>query len=403
MHVDVPTLISYTTVLIALFGGLFTYFWSREKRDVSLLWFALPFLMAMLGAASTVNPSLRPGDLGFRLAIFFLLLAYGFAWQAARAVSRRKPLVWPVLLPSLLWLILSATVMGYWHLPLVSTAPKLVILAAFNGLAAYEFWRNQDEDLPSRRALVWVFGVFALLNAMRIPVMTIAPMPIGLAPTEVWAVIVYNLASVTLALLVTTFIIALTRERQAASNYGLAIRDALTDVYNRRAYFEHMNSFARDGSGATPPYALIVFDIDNFKAINDRFGHHTGDEVIILAAQAAVTTLRKQDMVFRMGGEEFTCLLPDAHLQEAHIAAERVRLVFQKIASNVDGKAIGATVSAGVAASNGDVTPDQLFTLADAALYEAKTGGRNRTMMARMPQEQASYSGGEILDAKASG
>ena len=377
MQVDVPTLLSYTTVLIALFGGVFTYFWSREKREVRLIWFAMPFLMALAGTAMTINPALKPGEHGLRLSAFFLVLAYGFAWQAARALYRRKPLLLAVLLPSLLWLGLATALS--WNLPLLTTGFRFVLLATFSGLAAYEFWRGKDEDLPSRRVVFRVFCIVAVLNAVRIPVMAITPMPIGIAPTEVWAVVLYNLASVVFLLMATTFMITLARERLAAYNYGLALRDAMTGVYNRRAYFEHVEALATRGEGATPPFALIVFDIDSFKAINDTFGHQTGDEVIILAAQAAVASLRKHDKVFRMGGEEFACLLPDTDLHEAHSAAERIRTVFQQIAATLDGKTVGGTISLGVAASNGDITPERLFIEADGALYAAKNSGRNRT------------------------
>lgn len=392
MQVDVPTLLSYTTVLIALFGGVFTYVWSREKRDAPLIWFALPFLMALVGTAITVNPALKAGEVGLRLGVFFLLLAYGFAWQAVRALYHRKRLALAVLLPCLLWLGLS-TALQDWNPPVITTGFRLVLIAAFNGLAAYEFARSQDEDLPSRRIVFWVFCIFAILNLVRIPIMTVAPMPIGTAPTQVWAVILYNLASVVFLLLVTTFMITLARERLAAHNYGLALLDAMTGIYNRRAYFDDINSYAAGPEGMTPPFALIVFDIDKFKAINDRFGHHTGDQVIILAAQAAVATLRKHDKVFRIGGEEFVCLLPGTSLRDAHHVAERIRTVFQKIAVTVDGQPIGATISLGVAASGGDVAPEQLFIAADAALYEAKNSGRNRTAMMPAAKADAVISG----------
>jgi diguanylate cyclase (GGDEF)-like protein len=145
-----------------------------------------------------------------------------------------------------------------------------------------------------------------------------------------------------------------------------------------------LQAFATNGDNPIPPYALLVLDIDNFKSINDRFGHQTGDQVIILAAQAAGTTLRKHDKVFRIGGEEFVCLLPDTTMQQAHDAAERLRSAFREIANTVDGKAIGATISIGVAATDGLMTADQVFAEADAALYQAKTLGRNRTVVASM-------------------
>ncbi|MDF2119632.1 GGDEF domain-containing protein [Roseiarcaceae bacterium H3SJ34-1] len=382
MNADSPTLISYTTVLIALMGGVFTLFWSREKQKAPLFWFVLPFLFGVTGAAITINPAFNPGGLGPRLGVFFILLAYGFAWQAVRALYRRRRLVLPVLLPSLLWLILSSAFRDKLEPPIPTAAMRMALLAAFNGLAAYEFWRHAEEGLPSSKTLFWVFAIYAVLNAARIPVMTITPMPIGLAPTEIWAVIVYNLASVILALLVTTFMIVLARDRQSARNYSLVLRDALTNVYNRRAYHEHMQAFATNGDHPIPPYALLVFDIDHFKSINDRFGHQTGDKVIILAAQAAGKTLRKHDKVFRIGGEEFVCLLPDTTMHQAYDAAERLRAAFRELTETVDGKPIGATISIGVAATDGVMTADEIFAHADAALYQAKTLGRNRTVMA---------------------
>ncbi len=136
----------------------------------------------------------------------------------------------------------------------------------------------------------------------------------------------------------------------------------------------------------------MVFDIDHFKSINDRFGHQNGDKVIILAAQAAEATLRKHDKVFRIGGEEFVCLLPDTSPQEAYDAAERVRLVFQEIAATVNGEQMDATISIGVAASDGSLAADQVMARADAALYEAKRSGRNRTVMASAHQSSSSFS-----------
>lgn len=381
---DAPTLISYTTVLIALMGGMFAFFWSREKHKAPLFWFVLPFLFGVTGAAFTIGPAFNPGWLGPRLGVFFILLAYGFAWQAVRALYHRRRLILPVLLPSLLWLILSSSFREKLEPPILTAAIRMALLAAFNGLAAYEFWRHAEEGLPSGKTLFWVFATYAMLNAARIPVMLIAPMPIGLAPTEIWAVVLYNLASVILALLVTTLMITLARERQSARDYGLVLRDALTDVYNRRAYYEHMQAFATNGDSPIPPYALLVLDIDNFKSINDRFGHQTGDKVIIRAAQAAGTTLRKHDKVFRIGGEEFVCLLPDTTMQQAYDAAERLRSAFLELAETVDGTPIRATISIGVAATDGGMTADQVFAEADAALYQAKTLGRNRTVMASM-------------------
>lgn len=383
-------------MLLALIGGLFAFFWSREERSASLLWFCLPFLMAVVGAAVAINPALKPAGWGMRIGTVFIVAAYGFVWQMARVFYHRRPLLWAVLAPTCLWVVLSATIVKQWDILIVSASIRTALTAGFTGLAAYEFWRSrEDEDLPSRRVLFWVFAVYSGLNLARIPVMQIVPMPIGLAPTAVWSIIIYNLAAVALALLVSMFMIALSRERTAARNYSLAMRDAMTDVYNRRAYYEHMRTFARTAVGPIPPpYALLIFDIDHFKSINDRFGHQTGDKVIIAAAQAAVTALRRHDKIFRMGGEEFVCLLPDTSAEEAYEVAERLRLVFRRTSAEVDGQAINATISIGATATDGRMPEDQVLAEADAALYRAKQAGRNRTVLAASTRKSEQETGG---------
>lgn len=383
IDIDPPTMIFYTTALLVVIGALFALFWSREKRRASLLWFGLPFLMGAAGAIMTINPALKPGNWKLKLGTVFIILAYGFAWQMARIFYGRRPLLWAVLLPTLVWLVFSVTVFQASNHLLTRAILRTGLIAAFAGLAAYEFWRSREtEDLPSRPILFWAFAIFSGFNIMRLPIMSLAPMPIGLAPTAVWAVVVYNLATIILVLVVSFFMIALSQQRLSAQSYNLALRDVLTQCYNRRAYHEHMQNFEGNGDGAAQRYALLVLDIDSFKSINDRFGHQIGDKVIVLAAQAAEIALRKHDRVFRMGGEEFACLLPGTDAQEGFEAAERVRVVFQDIAAIVDGLGIYATMSIGVAATDGDASADQVFSRADAALYEAKQSGRNRTVIA---------------------
>lgn len=383
MHIDPPTLILYTALLLAVIGGLFAFFWSREKQRAPLAWFVLPFVMAVVGTTMALNPASKVGGWDTRLGIAIILLAYGFAWQMVRVFYHRRPLLLFVFVPILFWVVLSATIFKQWNLFVISAMMRTALTASFTGLCAYEFWRSRDEgDPPSRRILFGVFAAYCLYNVARIPLMPIVPMPIGMAPTAAWAILVYNFATLVLVLLVSIFMIALSRERSSARNYSLAMQDAMTRVYNRRAYDEQMQTLGANGNDPIRPYALLLLDIDSFKSINDRFGHLIGDKAIILAAQAAETTLRKADRVFRMGGEEFACLLPDTSLQEAYEAAERVRAGFQKIAANIDGEQIDATISIGVAATHGHLSADQVFAQADAALYRAKRSGRNQTVVA---------------------
>ena len=129
--------------------------------------------------------------------------------------------------------------------------------------------------------------------------------------------------------------------------------------------------------------ACIAFDIDHFKSINDRFGHAAGDRVLQTVARVCRENLRAVDVAGRLGGEEFAILLPEADVAQAVVVAERLRLALAE-AAVPDGEAvIRLTASFGVAGLTPDeTTADAALLRADAAAYDAKRGGRNRTVCA---------------------
>lgn len=164
-----------------------------------------------------------------------------------------------------------------------------------------------------------------------------------------------------------------------------ATRDPLTGLANRRHFHAHLQ---RQFEAATRqrPLALIVIDIDHFKAINDRHGHAGGDVVLKAVGAALARHLRKNDLPGRIGGEEFAVLLPQTELEEARQVADRLRLALDALRPRIGDADIAVTASFGVAAgSPADPTSDALYARADAALYEAKRGGRNRVLLAPMP------------------
>jgi diguanylate cyclase (GGDEF)-like protein/PAS domain S-box-containing protein len=162
----------------------------------------------------------------------------------------------------------------------------------------------------------------------------------------------------------------------------LATVDPLTGAYNRRqgdaflaAEFARR---ARDGR----PFAVLILDIDHFKAVNDRYGHPAGDAVLQALVQASRNVLRTIDIVVRWGGEEFLMVLPDTDAAAAMLAAERVRATLATTEVAASGAAtIRFTVSIGVAMTADD-GPAEMLRRADIALYAAKTDGRNQVVLA---------------------
>jgi two-component system cell cycle response regulator len=162
----------------------------------------------------------------------------------------------------------------------------------------------------------------------------------------------------------------------------LATVDPLTGAYNRRQGDALLAAeFARRARNGRD-FAVLMLDIDHFKAVNDRFGHEAGDAVLCALVRDGQEALRAIDMLVRRGGEEFLVVLPDTVADAAMVAAERVRAALASTeVSASDVAAVRFTVSIGVAVPLTD-NPGELLRRADLALYAAKAGGRNRVILA---------------------
>ena len=157
-----------------------------------------------------------------------------------------------------------------------------------------------------------------------------------------------------------------------------ATTDHLTGLPNRRAFLQGALEVCTRHARKREPVTLMMFDLDHFKSINDRFGHATGDEALKVFAQVLSTSMRANDVMGRLGGEEFAAIVP-GNIDIAAKIAERIRAGFEAAGQVIVGHTIGATVSIGAATARDRVVDiDALVNRADAALYDAKHGGRNR-------------------------
>lgn len=177
------------------------------------------------------------------------------------------------------------------------------------------------------------------------------------------------------------------RERLKASKQrleDLSRIDHLTEVANRRHFMEHLeqelNRHARQGI----PLSLAILDIDHFKNVNDSHGHLCGDKALVDFAKLVSACLRKYDMIGRYGGEEFCLLLPDTDMEAAMVVLERVRTSLADAVFQWEEVSFKMTASMGVVSTKDHpgLGLDRLMRLADEALYNAKSSGRNKVMMA---------------------
>jgi diguanylate cyclase (GGDEF)-like protein len=164
--------------------------------------------------------------------------------------------------------------------------------------------------------------------------------------------------------------------------YRLTIIDALTDIHNKRYLLEFLDRELSRSARYQRPLALIMIDLDKFKAVNDELGHLGGDFTLREVASCIRGNVRKEELFARYGGEEFAVVLPETSREGALQVAERIRSQVEKHQFVYEGKAYPVTVSIGVATTTGDdtLTPNELIRQADESLYTAKHEGRNRVV-----------------------
>ncbi len=159
----------------------------------------------------------------------------------------------------------------------------------------------------------------------------------------------------------------------------LVREDPLTGLANRRAMEENMIRFMSFSRRWQHPLSIIMVDLDHFKTVNDRYGHLTGDEVLVCFSQLLKLSVRVEDIVARFGGEEFILLTPNTSIEDASQLAERIRIDTQEATMPIP---TNITASLGVTQMRDEDTAESLIARADSALYEAKNSGRNRVWMA---------------------
>lgn len=182
-----------------------------------------------------------------------------------------------------------------------------------------------------------------------------------------------------------------TRERETAEQLlYLAERDHLTGLFNRHRFNLELERMLSESSRHRSASALLYYDLDEFKAINDHFGHSAGDALLVRVAGEVANLIRKNEMIFRLGGDEFAVLLPSAGEHEAQILAERIVRAIAAIPFRFEGQTLHISSSLGIALYPRHAEDqDQLVAAADAAMYQAKQAGKNAWRLYRADLDTA--------------
>ena len=374
MSLDISTLYLVATLVAALLGAMLLFFWRQEKIE-ALGWWGAAYI---LGAASIALWTVSGDDLGGWLSLAVSAVGFaacGMVWDAARVFHGRSANLIGVLLGPVVWV----AVMFY----MAPVSPELRmhlgagIVAVYTALTAGELWRERRKNLRLRWPAIFVpllHGVVLMLPIVLGDLVRAQNDAASIA--TIW--VAAFAAELTLYAVGTVFIIfLLVSERTVSVHKTAASVDPLTGLLNRRGFGEATTRMIEREAKAGRPITVMIFDIDHFKSVNDRFGHAAGDDVLRVFAHVVASTLRITDLVGRVGGEEFAALLP-CSMEEALLAGERVREAFQQSGVAIDDAPLETTVSIGVAGGPANTELEVLMASADTALYQAKRGGRNR-------------------------
>jgi diguanylate cyclase (GGDEF)-like protein len=368
---DVPTL-SFVAICIAGLLGLFLIFaWLQQRNVRALAWWGSAYLIGASSIALWSAPAplfLLPPEFPEALAF----VACGMIWNGIRLFHGRRLLPLAAFAGALVWLILC-------QFPAVSAGSNArvafgaLVVAAYTFFIAIELWRERRKSLFSRVAAVVVPCLHAAIFLMPLAMQVLLPA----ASAANWLAVL-ALETMIYAIGTAFIVLLMVSDRHIRVYRSAATTDHLTGLLNRGAFLESATSMCAHQGERSEPVTLLMFDLDHFKSINDRFGHATGDDVLRVFASVARASMRADDVVGRLGGEEFAAIVP-APMEMAIRIAERLRAGFEAAGVSVGPHAIGATVSIGAAESYAAVVDiDALLARADAALYRAKHDGRNR-------------------------
>ncbi len=392
MHLDVETLSVVTVFVMALLGALLLFAGAQNRSIGAPLWWGAAQITGAAGLGLGTASAL-PAFVSVDLANALVLLAYGLTWAGARDFDGRKVLPLVVGFAPVVWLFACRSP-GFAESAELQRMVVSAMTAMLAAATAEELWRGRAEPLLSRWPTVIVLLAYAAVLLARIPAAFFSPMldDGSLLSGLSFALIAFGTLLFTVVM--SFLLLNMTKERTELQHKINAMVDPLSGVANRRAFLEGARRLMVQQAIDGEPLAMLLFDLDRFKEINDRMGHAVGDRVLQTFTAASTATLGTDVLFGRIGGEEFAAVFPVGDLGEAYAVADRVRRNFIEAAVRFTSADLAPTVSAGVTiglhqrtndayhihanGSDPKARVDTLLEVADRALYRAKANGRNR-------------------------
>lgn len=368
---DIPTLFFVAVCLAALLGLFLIFAWLQERHTRALAWWGAAYLLGASSMALWNAPQpLLPVPPDVSGAIMFI--ACGMIWNGVRLFHGRNPLLLASFAGAVVWLVCMRfpAIAGSDNARAMAGA---IVISFYTFSIALELWRERRKSLFSRTAAIVVPLLHCAIFLSPIAMELLLPGGASRGWLELLALetMIYAVGTAFIVLLIV-------KDQQVVFHRTAASTDPLTGLLNRRAFMDAALNLCARQEKAGGPVTVMMFDLDNFKQINDRFGHSVGDDALRAFAASVSASMRVHDVIARLGGEEFATIVAVGPEVAARIA-ERVRSGFERAGAEIAGHAIRATVSIGMVTAPADRhAVDWMIARADAALYVAKHNGRNR-------------------------
>ena len=389
MSLDVPTLFIVSIFVTTILGFFLLFAWVQDRSIRALAWWGAAYLIGGISVAVyTVQDSLS-NALSLAIGNALLFVACGVIWSGARLFHGREVKPFWMFAGAIAWLT-AITIPDFAASTMGRVTLSSVAISAYTFLTALELWWGRKEPLLSRWPAIGVLVLQGVVFLSPIPIMLLSSRDDGLSAFSDGWFGIFALETLLYAIATAFIILTMAKERTERTHRAAATIDPLTEIFNRRALMDAGRRILGRIAWDKQPVAVLMFDLDHFKQVNDRFGHAVGDRALQMFARTAGAKLRATDIIGRLGGEEFAAVLPATNLASAAVAADRVRVAFEEAAWEIDGLPVEGTVSIGASATeNADCDISALLAMADKALYAAKSGGRNRVVTFGSDEERS--------------
>ncbi|WP_049974292.1 diguanylate cyclase [Azospirillum sp. B4] len=381
MNLDIPSLLVVNTLLQTVAALCLLLAALSLPRQAGLSYWAASGFAQAAGLALTNELAWLPPWLGLLSSQFLIFTGYGLAYVGVvRFLGRPVGEAWPMLAAG----VLLAAVFLWFTVGAPESRGRILVSSLFfatlSAAMAWHLLRHAERDLcPAATVTAGIYVAWAVLALVRAGWALVIDWQGTAAEPDAMKALT-RLVIICVTTTVTNGYLWMISRRLDSELMQQARQDPLTGVSNRRVMWAAGEMEVARALRHHRALSLLMIDIDHFKDVNDRWGHGTGDALLVTVADTLTRELRRSDVLARVGGEEFMALLPETGLEDAWAVAERVRQRVATVTLDRPQGTVRCTVSIGVATlgADGHVWED-LVTAADQALYRAKDTGRNRT------------------------